>query len=162
MNQKDFQGIKYKGDRDLNSLEVYLRESLGMEIEDKKQEEFEEKFQIEDGVYMLTNITFSQVLANSYCVQINFFSSRLSTMIATHLLLSVRFGAFPVRGFRGPGPISGIASLGRMMRYTSFILVAYKIPLLFKVRIAEVDCNLYPDVCQQESIVNYPTLIYYR
>ena len=63
MNQKHFQGIKYKGDRDLNSLEVYLRESLGMEIEDKKEEEFEEKFQIEDGVYMLTNMSFSQVLA---------------------------------------------------------------------------------------------------
>ena len=85
MNQKHFQGIKYKGDRDLNSLEVYLRESLGMEIEDKKEEEFEEKFQIEDGVYMLTNMSFSQVLANSYCVLMNFFSSRLSTMIATHL-----------------------------------------------------------------------------
>ena len=32
-----------------------------MEIEDKKEEEFEEKFQIEDGVYMLSNTSFSQV-----------------------------------------------------------------------------------------------------
>ena len=46
----------------MDSLEVYLRESLGMEIEDQKVEEFEEKFVIEDGVYMLTNTSFSQVL----------------------------------------------------------------------------------------------------
>ena len=45
----------------MDSLEIYLRESLGMEIEDKKEEEFEEKFQIEDGVYMLSNTSFSQV-----------------------------------------------------------------------------------------------------
>ena len=30
------------------------------------------------------------------------------------------------------------------------------------MRIAEVDCNLYHDVCQQEGITSYPTLIYYR
>ena len=36
-----------------------------MEIEDKKVEEFEEKFVIEDGVYMLTNTSFSQVPTNS-------------------------------------------------------------------------------------------------
>ena len=32
-----------------------------MEIEDKKAEEFEEIFQIQDGVYMLSNTSFSQV-----------------------------------------------------------------------------------------------------
>ena len=38
-----------------------------MEIEDKKAEEFEEMFQIQDGVYMLSNTSFSQVtLTNSY------------------------------------------------------------------------------------------------
>ena len=39
-----------------------------MEIEDKKAEEFE-MFQIEDGVYILSNTSFSQVpLTNSYLV----------------------------------------------------------------------------------------------
>ena len=58
------QGTKYQGDRDLASLEIYLRESLGMEIEDKKVEDVDEKFQIEDGVYMLSNSSFSQVSSN--------------------------------------------------------------------------------------------------
>ena len=31
-----------------------------------------------------------------------------------------------------------------------------------QVRIAELDCGLYADLCHQEGVDTYPTLIYYR
>ena len=90
-----------------------------MEIEDKKVEEFEERFHIEDGVYMLTNTSFSQVPTNSVHMIDNttlFFLSRSSMMIATLLWHSVPSGAFPVRGSPGPGQTSGTASPERTTR----------------------------------------------
>ena len=53
--------MKYKGDRDLVSLENFLRESIGLEVEDKEDNELEAKFLVEDGVFMLLNTSFAQV-----------------------------------------------------------------------------------------------------
>ena len=53
--------MKYKGDRDLVSLENFLRESIGLEVEDKEDDELEAKFLVEDGVFMLSNTSFAQV-----------------------------------------------------------------------------------------------------
>ena len=53
--------MKYKGDRDLVSLENFLRESIGLVIEDKEDDELEAKFLVEDGVFMLSNTSFAQV-----------------------------------------------------------------------------------------------------
>ena len=53
--------MKYKGDRDLVSLENFLRESIGLEVEDKEDNELEAKFLVEDGVFMLSNTSFAQV-----------------------------------------------------------------------------------------------------
>ena len=53
--------MKYKGDRDLVSLENFLRESIGLEVEDKEDDELEAKFLVEDGVFMLSNTSFAHV-----------------------------------------------------------------------------------------------------
>ena len=53
--------MKYKGDRDLVSLENFLRESIGLVVEDKEDDELEAKFLVEDGVFMLSNTSFAQV-----------------------------------------------------------------------------------------------------
>ena len=57
------EGVKFVGDRDLVTLEMFLRESLDME-EENKEDIFEEdeNLQIEDGIYILNNLTFNEII----------------------------------------------------------------------------------------------------
>ena len=69
--------MKYKGDRDLVSLENFLRESIGLEVEDKEDNELEAKFLVEDGVFMLSNTSFAQVRSHVIYICLAIIPTRL-------------------------------------------------------------------------------------
>ena len=51
------EGVKYVGDRDFESMELFIKESLGLAVDDhdNHDDNDEDKFLIEEDVYMLTN-----------------------------------------------------------------------------------------------------------
>ena len=57
------EGVRYLGERDTASMDLFIKESLNLQIEVNQTVEAEGHLNIEDGVYVLTAGTFQEVVA---------------------------------------------------------------------------------------------------
>ena len=125
------EGVKYSGDRDFESLEMYVKESLGLEIDkhEDKDDNHEGGVVIEEGVFMLTNLTFRSVISSGdtfvqFCPPWSVPCQRLAKTWSDLALRTLKEDE--------------------------------------DMKIAEIDCNMFTEVCEEERVNTYPTLIYYR
>ena len=120
------EGERYRGDRDRDSLEKFLKEALGLGL---GLAETESQLTVEDGIYQVTNLTFHQTVAQGdtflqFCPPWSSPCQRLASTwgdLATSL----------AKDEEG-------------------------------LKIAEIDCNLYAGLCQEQGATVFPTLLYYR
>lgn len=125
------EGERYRGDRDRDSLEHFLKEALGLGVglTETGDGQTESPLTVEDGIYQVTNLTFHQTVAQGdtflqFCPP---WSSPCQRLAATWGDLATSLA----KDEEG-------------------------------LKIAEIDCNLYAGLCQEQGATVFPTLLYYR
>ena len=125
------EGERYQGDRDRDSLELFLREALRIDdgVTEAEGGEAGTQLTVEDGIYQVTEQTFQQAVAQG----------------DTFLLFCPPWSS----------PCQRLAS-------TWSDLATSLAKDEEDLKIAEMDCNLYAGLCQEQGATVYPTLLYYR
>ena len=61
------EGERYQGDRDRDSMELFLKEALSIDVGPSETDNLETESQltVEDGIYLLTNTTFHTTVAQA-------------------------------------------------------------------------------------------------
>ena len=165
--------MKYRGNRDLASLEKFIAEKLGNEIPEeaaaKATESAEAK--VEAGLYILSEASFPATVAKGDTF-IKFYApwwglgpnstppySPTTSPIPTSGAATVR--SWPLLGRSWPRPSRRTSRSGAGGAYgrnkdDGIIFVPGQ------VKIAKVDCTQHQSVCQEYEIKGYPTLAYFR
>ena len=125
------EGERYQGDRDRDSLELFLREALRIDdgVTEAEGGETGTQLTVEDGIYQVTDQNFQQAVAQG----------------DTFLLFCPPWSS----------PCQRLAS-------TWSDLATSLAKDEEDLKIAEMDCNLYAGLCQEQGATVYPTLLYYR
>ena len=123
------EGVKYRGNRDILSMEKLIVEELGLEISDNKLTISEsDNAVIEDGLHILSSASFSSVVYQGDTF-IQFFAPWCS-------------------------------QCQRLARSWEDLARSYEKDE--QVKIAEMDCILYPDICKDQGVKGFPSLLYFR
>ena len=123
------EGVKYQGTRDINNLEKFITEQLGLEIsEDVHANTDSDQAVVEDGLYTLSSASFSGVVEQG------------DTFVE----------------FYAPWN----AQCQRLARIWDDL--AKSLEKDEQVKIGELDCIQYPDICKRQGVKGYPSLLYFR
>ena len=122
------EGVKYQGNRDIASLEKFIKEKLGLEIADDKLADESDQAVVEDGLYILSSASFGSVIGQG------------DTFIQFY------------------APWCGQCQ--RMARTWEDLARSFEKD--DQVKIGELDCIQYPDICREQEVKGYPTLLYFR